>query len=117
MRDTNLCLKTSAAVTQNTNGTEVDFGAGDVRPLTYTLNVTAASGTSPTLDVKIQESATSGSGHYDALNFQQISAAGVYRVTGRLDRRYRRAVFTVGGTSPSFTCELYPEMGGEYTKF
>ena len=117
MRDTNLCLKTSGAQTTTTTGSVVDFGGPDIMPLTYTLNCTAASGTSPTLDVVVQECATSGGTYVTALTFPQLTAAGVKRITGKLDGRYRKYVATIAGTSPSFTYEIYPEMGGEYVDF
>ena len=116
MLDTNLCLKTSGAVTTLTTGTGVDFGSADVQPITYVLNCTAASGTSPTLDVTIQESADNST-YYTVASIKQITTTGVERVTVKSDQRYRRAVFTTGGTGPSFTCSVYPELGGEYQKF
>lgn len=117
MRDKNLCLKTSAAETQSvTNATGVDFGGPDQRPITYVLVCTAATGTGPTLDVKIQES-DNNSTWREFLAFKQVTAAGVERVTGKSDARYRRYYSTVAGTTPSFTYSIYPELGGEYTKF
>jgi hypothetical protein len=111
--DVNLMLRKASdgAITSNTNGTSKDFGAGDRLPVTYELNCSAVSGTSPTLDVKIQES-DDGSTWRDFIVFKQITGKGVSYVTGKSDARYRRAVFTVGGTSPNFTVSLGPVAGG-----
>lgn len=67
------------------------------------LHVTAASGTSPTLDVKIQHS-SDNSTWVDLITFTQATARTSERksATGTVNR-YVRAEWTVGGTSPSFT--------------
>lgn len=65
---------------------------------------TLATGTGPTLDVKIQES-NDDSAWNDLLTFKQIVAADtpgrfVKRFATKLD--YVRAVLTLGGTTPNF---------------
>lgn len=117
MRDTNFALKTAGALTTTTNGDTVDVGGGDAaRPLTYALVCTAASGTSPTLDVKIQESADDSSWS-DLAAFPQLTGVGVKRVTVFSDKRYRRVVSTIAGTTPSFNFSVYGELGGQYKNF
>ena len=72
------------------------------------LNITAVSGTSPTLDIKFQDS-------YDGTNwvdvasgaFAQKNATGVSSLVLSTVGPYLRAVQDVGGTSPSFTYDLY----------
>jgi hypothetical protein len=68
-----------------------------------TLIVTAASGTTPTLDVKLQ---TSGDGTTwdDVASFPQqtTTQTGRYKVFGPLGT-YVRWVWTIAGTTPSFT--------------
>jgi hypothetical protein len=72
------------------------------------LNITAASGTSPTLDIKFQDS-------YDGTNwvdvasgaFAQKTAANYSSLVLTNVGPYLRAVQTRGGTSPSFTYDLY----------
>ena len=72
----------------------------------YEVNipVTAVTGTSPTLDVSIEESDDNGTNWLKVYDFPRITATGIYRspvipMTGtRL-----RYVQTVGGTTPSFT--------------
>jgi len=69
-----------------------------------TIPVTAVSGTTPTLDVRIEESFDGGTNYVTLYDFQRITATGSYnspilRATGR-NIRY---VQTVSGTTPSFT--------------
>jgi hypothetical protein len=72
----------------------------------YSVNipVTAVSGTTPTLDVAIEESDDSGTNYFKVYDFPRITAAGMYRSPiMRLTGNRVRYVQTVGGTSPSFT--------------
>ena len=69
------------------------------------LIVTAKSGTSPTLDAKITHSADNVT-YADLVTFTQATTttAEVKTVAaGTTVNRYLKAVFTIGGTSPSFT--------------
>lgn len=85
---------TTSAITPTPSG-----GAGE-----FSVSVGAVSGTSPTLDVVVQESDDSGSNWYDVYHFPRITAIGLYRspVVPLAGNRIRY-VQTVGGTSPSFT--------------
>ena len=67
------------------------------------LHVTAASGTTPTLDVKIQHS-DDDTVWVDLLSFTQATGATSERVavSGTVER-YTRAAWTIAGTTPSFT--------------
>lgn len=96
----------------------INFGSVDGKEgFTYTVYVPSAGGSSPTLDLKIQES-DNGSTWRDFLALPQITAAGIYRVTGRSDANWRRHYATVGGTSPDFgNVIIAPELGGEYDSF
>lgn len=72
----------------------------------YSVNipVTAVSGTTPTLDVSIEESDDSGTNWFKVYDFPRITAAGMYRSPLiRLTGNRVRYVQTVGGTAPSFT--------------
>lgn len=72
----------------------------------YEVNiaVTAVSGTSPTLDVIIQESDDSGTNWFDVYHFERITAIGSYRSPKLpLTGNRIRYVQLVGGTTPSFT--------------
>jgi hypothetical protein len=68
------------------------------------IPVTAVSGTSPILDITIQESEDSGTNWFSVYDFPRITATGSYRspVIPLTGNRVRY-VQTVGGTSPSFT--------------
>lgn len=72
----------------------------------YEVNipVTVVSGTSPTLDVVIQESDDAGTNWFDVYHFPRITATGMYR-SPRLPLTGNRVryVQTVTGTTPSFT--------------
>ena len=91
--------------TANADGVGVDL-QGYQGALKVILNSGAGGGTSPTLDIKIQDSA-------DNSVFADVSGKVFGQVTGiasiqslaidtRAVRRYIRAVLTITGTSPTF---------------
>ncbi len=93
------------ALTSSADGTGIDrLGFDDAM---FMLEVGAVSGTSPTLDVKIQESADNSTfTDISGATFTQITAAdksATLRVNLAGKKRYLRAVATIAGTSPSFT--------------
>lgn len=99
-----------AARTATANGTGVDMLDYEGSALVI-LDSAAGGGTSPTLDVKLQESDTSGGTYTD------IAGAAFAQVTGTASqqklvidaskaKRFVRAVATIGGTSPTFTCAV-----------
>jgi hypothetical protein len=72
----------------------------------YSVNipVTAVTGTTPTLDVVIEESDDSGTNWFKVYDFPRITATGMYRSpVMRMVGNRVRYVQTVGGTTPSFT--------------
>ncbi len=96
---------TPAARTSSGNGTGIDLA--DTGPELYAiLENGTTSGTSPTLDVKIQESDDNSTfSDISGATFTQLTAAGAERILVRnRTKRYVRAVATIGGTSPSFAC-------------
>jgi len=98
-----------------------DFGGPDQHALTYVVVCPIlATGTTPTLDIVIQES-DDDSNWRDALSFEQITDAntkGKFFITGKLDGRYRRYTATVAGTTPVFGIVLIaPVIGGTYEDF
>jgi hypothetical protein len=107
------------AATSNVNGVAVDtLGYNSAAVV---LEVGAVSGTSPTLDVKVQESADGSTGWTDVPDavFTQVTAANnsqILRVEGlgTSRKRYLRAVATVGGTSPSFNLAVVVLLGRAY---
>jgi hypothetical protein len=99
-------LSDLTAYTATTNGTSVDNSAASSNGAVANLHVTAATGTSPTLAVTIQHS-TNNSTWTTLATFTTATAATseTVAVTGTVNR-YTRAVFTVGGTTPSFTAQV-----------
>lgn len=102
-------LAAPAAVTATGNGTGVDRTGLEGRGVAL-LASAAGTGTTPTLDVKLQDSA-------DDVTYADIVGATFTQVTGaaaafekiavELDlsgiKKFIRAVDTVGGSTPSFT--------------
>lgn len=119
--DNNLVLRAASEGTfdaSETSATGVDFGGPDLFAKTYMVRAPSKAGTSPTLDVKIQES-DNNSDWRDFLAFPQITVAGEYFVTGKSNARYRRHYSVLGGSgSPAFgAVEIAPVAGGRYTNW
>lgn len=100
-------IRPQAATATVTPGTGIDRRG--YNHATVVLELGAVSGTTPTCDVKIQESDASGSGFVDvtgAVFSQKAAAAASKTYVGSLDlrprKRYLRAVATIAGTTPSF---------------
>jgi hypothetical protein len=96
-------LVASAARTTTGNQALATAGWGAVSALRAQLNVTAASGTTPTLDVVIEDS-LDGTNWNTIGTFAQKTTTGreVINVTGLFSDQMR-VRWTVGGTTPSFT--------------
>ena len=95
-------LLESAARTATGAGTAVT-GFAAARLLVLQLEVTAASGTLPTLDVVVQDT-VDGTNYNTIATFTQ--ATGATREVIRLTTAFTntlRVSYTVGGTTPSFT--------------
>lgn len=95
----------SAAITTTatTSAVTPTFGTS------YQVNipVTAVTGTTPTLDVSIEESSDSGANWFKVYDFPRITATGFYNSPIlRLRGNRVRYVQTVAGTTPSFTRSL-----------
>ena len=92
----------SAAITATTTTSSLTptFGCSYI----VNIPVTAATGTSPTLDVSVQESDDLGTNWQTVYSFPRITATGIYRSPKLAFNGNRvRYVQTVGGTGPSFT--------------
>ena len=76
------------------------------------LQSAAGTGTTPTLDVKLQDSADGSTGWADIAGaaFTQVTnaapSAQAVKFNASAARRHIRAVATVGGTTPSFACAV-----------
>lgn len=96
-------LADSSARTSSGTGASVDMGAATTAVLR--LDVTAASGTTPTLAVAVQTSPDEAT--WTSLgNFSTRTAAGALERRFPGASRYVRAVWTIGGGTPSFTFSL-----------
>jgi len=80
------------------------YEVGSYSTLRLTCAVTAATGTTPTLDLTVQTS-PDATNWYTAGTFAQKTTAATERKIFPVDR-YVRIVQTVGGTTPSFTFTL-----------
>jgi hypothetical protein len=74
------------------------------------LQSAAGTGTNPTLDVKLEDSADGATGWADIAGtaFTQVTdaaaSAEIIKFNASDVRQYIRAVATIGGTTPSFVC-------------
>lgn len=92
-------------VTAEGTGTlTVDLLAHDAKDFTAYIDVTAGSGTTPTLDVKFQEQDPASGNWIDIPSAAFTQATGVTseRITFSSNVRELRCSRTVGGTTPSF---------------
>lgn len=79
-------------------------GVGDYDRVAIYVNVTAASGTTPTLDVALEDSPDGGATWFPVATATQITAAGVRVIRTELPMATDlRLTWAVGGTTPSFT--------------
>ena len=96
-------LEALAARTATGNSASLDNSASSASGAGLYLQVTAASGSSPTLDIVVQHSADDST-FTTLATFTQATAIGAERKTASgTVNRYLRVAATVGGSSPSFT--------------
>jgi hypothetical protein len=92
----------SAALTTTT--TTAAFTPTFGTSYSVSIPVTAVTGSTPTLDVAIEESDDSGGNWFKVYDFPRITGTGIYRSPLiRIVGNRVRYVQTVGGTTPSFT--------------
>jgi hypothetical protein len=93
-----------ASTTKTATFTSPAFNIEDALQVDALLTVTAASGTSPTLQWKLQCS-QDGTTWYDAQPnaLPNLTAAGSQAASFAANGNQGRWVFTIGGTTPSFT--------------
>lgn len=97
----------SAARTASGNsGTSTEAGARHTLR-NVLLDVTAASGTGPTLDARV-ETSRDGTTWYTAGTFGQKTGVSSERKSFSGLDRYIRFAWTIGGTTPSFTFSITP---------
>lgn len=98
-----------SAGTPVTASANYGFNMGGYNGLIAELNVTAHSGTTPTLDVKFQDSPDNGTTWFDiaSSSFTQVTTTnGQQRLVVNNVGPKARAVVVVGGTTPSYTATL-----------
>lgn len=90
----------------SSSGTGRQIGAvSSTQTLYAALHVISATGTSPTLDVKVQSDDNSGfTSATDRITFTQATSVGAQwdSVAGAVTDDYWRITYTVGGTTPGF---------------
>jgi hypothetical protein len=99
-------LHESAARTATGSGSALELG--DRGTLRLILTVSAASGTTPTLDVTV-ETSFDGSTWRSAGTFAQRTSAASERKSFPGCDRFVRISYTIGGTTPSFTFSVSGE--------
>jgi len=102
-------LHPSGAETASVTGTDVDIEP--LKAANFYLDVTAVSGTTPTLDIKIQEKDPVSAKYFDLVSFTQVTAVTTERKqygsgVGELPGKIIRFAAIIGGTTPSFTFSL-----------
>lgn len=102
MLDANGIFTNGVAITANGNSSAVNQKKTGADGVPVQVVVTAVSGTSPTLAVKVQES-DDNSTYNDVVVFPSITATGRYHRLVQSKKAYLRLNYVVGGTSPSFT--------------
>lgn len=101
------CAPTPSPITVTVSGNSgilalnqgLDFGA--------VLAVTQTLGTLPTLNVKLQQSMDDGMTWQDVWHFEQMTANGSSYMPALKLQGVQQIVWTVGGTTPSFTFQVY----------
>jgi len=97
-------IKDPGVETASTVGPTRDVGLAGV--VTVMLRVTAVSGTSPTLDVSIQDG-DSDPPTTKRWAWPQITAIGDYPAYVRTTKNHIRYTSTIGGGNPSFTYSVF----------
>lgn len=91
------------SATKTASGTGPVFEVGTYDRGSFFLEVTAASGTSPTLDVDIQSYDVVADAWHNVVSFAQATGTGRQRKTAEYLGERIRVNYTIGGTDPSFT--------------
>lgn len=99
-----------ASAARTSSGTSDTYEVGDKATLRLDLDVTAVSGSSPTMHVQVETRKASGSGTWRVVDaFDLATAVSAQRRTMGGCDRFVRVVYTLGGSSPSFTFSLTGE--------
>ena len=111
----NMLAVDTTAVTSSSTGSAVQVGAVSATKRLYAaLHVVSASGTLPTLDVKVQsDNASNFPSATDRITFTQATArtSQLSSVAGAVTDDYWRVSYTVAGTNPSFLFAVIVGIG------
>lgn len=105
-------VKASGALTASNQSGVFDIGTGD--DLAIMLDVTAVTGTSPSMTVKVQWTNDGGVTWFDAETpdtFTALTAAGKVTKVFTIKGLGARLVYTISGTTPSFTFAAHAIIG------
>lgn len=101
---------TSQAITTTANGATLPLDSGNT--FGAVVNVSAVSGTNPTLDLMLQESLDGGVTFNDIYHLARITTTGTITVPTMLLTGTRRWRWVVGGTAtPTFTLSIIATRG------
>jgi hypothetical protein len=105
MYDANLLFTSASAITTDGVSTNLAVYKTPAAGLWVQIDVTAVSGTSPTLDVSVLEKDGTSIAATDqkVVVFPQITAVGSYRRLVQSKKSHLALYYDVGGTTPSFT--------------
>jgi hypothetical protein len=102
-----------ASAARTASGTGAEFNTEDAQAFEATLAITASSGTTPTLDVRL-ETTVDGTTWYTVGSFSQKTGNGSdAKAFGPLGDKCRWA-WTIAGTTPSFTFSIAVEAQREH---
>lgn len=107
-------IASAAITTTATSAAITPGGVANVGTTAHQFNVvvTVATGTTPTMDIQVQESSDNGTNWFPIYDFERITATGSYNsplIRATAGNRYRY-VRTITGTTPSFTMALNRSM-------
>ncbi len=94
-----------ALAARSTSGQSNSYDMGDSLECLMLVNVTAASGTNPTLDIIVQVS-DDNSTWYNHTTLAQILIVGNYPQGVTVFGKYVRLSYTIAGITPSFTFQI-----------
>ncbi|MCY0930790.1 hypothetical protein OTB20_32295 [Streptomyces sp. H27-H1] len=98
-----VALAPAARTATASSGPVAAAGAASIALLA--VHVSAASGTTPTLDAVLEQSVDGSSwSTVTGSGITQLTAVGNRLSAGAVTANYVRATLTIGGTTPSFTC-------------
>lgn len=95
---------TDVTGTFTSTGTTSAIDGSGYGTISFTADVSAASGTTPTLDIELQESQDGSADWASSMGVNRFTATGSQFVPAlKLSARYYRFQYTIGGSTPSFT--------------